>query len=36
VNLREVVLEGTKGIHLAQDRERWWAVVNEVMNLWVP
>jgi hypothetical protein len=23
-------------IELAQDRNRWWALVNEVMNLWFP
>jgi len=23
-------------IELAQDRERWWELVNVVMNLWVP
>jgi hypothetical protein len=22
-------------LHLAQDRDRWWALVNTVMNLWV-
>jgi len=23
-------------IELAQDRDRWWALVNVVMDLWVP
>jgi hypothetical protein len=23
-------------IHLAQDRNQWWTLVNMVMNLWVP
>jgi len=23
-------------IELAQDRDRWWALVSTVMNLWVP
>jgi hypothetical protein len=27
---------GVDWIDLAQDRDRWRAVVNEVMNLWVP
>ena len=27
---------GMDWIYLAQDRDRWWAVVNTVMNLWVP
>jgi hypothetical protein len=22
-------------IHLAQDRDQWWALVNTVMNFWV-
>jgi hypothetical protein len=22
-------------IEMAQDRDRWWALVNVVMNLWV-
>jgi hypothetical protein len=25
---------GLEWIHLARDRNRWWAVVNTVMNLW--
>jgi hypothetical protein len=31
--LRKLVMDW---IHLAQDRDQWWAVVNTVMNLWVP
>jgi hypothetical protein len=23
-------------INLAQDRDKWWVLVNAVMNLWVP
>jgi hypothetical protein len=26
---------GTDWIDVAQDRDRWWAVVYAVMNLWV-
>jgi len=33
--LREVRCGGMDGIELAQDRGRWWALLNEVMNLWV-
>jgi hypothetical protein len=28
-------LRGVEWIHLAQDRDGWWAVVNMVMDLWV-
>ena len=27
---------GMDWIDLAQDRGRWWAFVNSVMNVWVP
>jgi hypothetical protein len=33
MDLRETGWEGMEWIHLAQDRDRWRAVVNAVMNL---
>jgi hypothetical protein len=36
MDLRETGLEGVDWVHLAQDRDRWRAVVNTVMNLRVP
>jgi hypothetical protein len=33
INLREIRWEGVEWMHLAQDREHWWAVMNTVMNL---
>ena len=36
MDLQEVGQEGLDRIDLAQDRDKWWAVVNAVMKLWVP
>jgi hypothetical protein len=33
MGLREIGWGGVDWIHLAQDRDHWWAVVNAVMNL---
>jgi hypothetical protein len=33
MNLQEVGWRGMDWMKLAQDRDRWWAVVNAVMNL---
>jgi hypothetical protein len=33
VDLREIGWGGVEWIHLVQDRDRWWAVFNAVMNL---
>jgi hypothetical protein len=36
MDLREIGFGDVDWIHLAQDRDRWWALVNTVMNLRVP
>jgi hypothetical protein len=33
MDLRGIGREGVEWIHLAQVRDRWWSVVNTVMNL---
>jgi hypothetical protein len=36
MDLREIGLEVLSWIHLAQGRDQWQALMNKVMNLWVP
>jgi hypothetical protein len=36
MDLREVGIDGTNWIQLAEDRVSWWAFVSTVMNLQVP
>jgi hypothetical protein len=36
MDLREIGLKSVDWIQLAQDRDRWWALVNTVINLRVP
>jgi hypothetical protein len=33
MNLKEIGWEGIHWIHLAQDRDMWWAVVNTMKKL---
>jgi len=35
-NLCETGWKGADWLHLAHDKDQWQAVVNTVMNLWVP
>jgi hypothetical protein len=32
MDIRKIGLKGVDWIHLPQDRDQWWAVVNTVIN----
>jgi hypothetical protein len=36
MDLRETGWECVDRIHVAQDRDQWQALVNTIINLWVP
>ena len=39
MHMLKVCLLGMRGldwVNLGEDKDRWWALVNAVMNLWVP
>jgi hypothetical protein len=36
MNLREIGWDGVDWMHLSQDRDLWWALMNMVINLPVP
>jgi hypothetical protein len=36
VDLQDVEFGGMDEIDLFHDRDKWWALVNVIMNLWFP
>jgi hypothetical protein len=36
MDLEDIGWEGVDWMHLGEDRDHWQALVNTVMNLWVP
>jgi hypothetical protein len=36
MNLQEVVCGVVGWIEVAKERDRWWVIVNAVLELWVP
>jgi hypothetical protein len=36
MDLKEIGWEDVAWMHIAQNRDRWLALVHTVMNLWVP
>jgi hypothetical protein len=36
MDLKEIAWEDSDGIHLVQNRDQWWVLVNLVINLLIP
>jgi hypothetical protein len=36
MDLKETGWEGVDWMHLAQDRDQWWALINNFINLRLP
>jgi hypothetical protein len=36
MDLREIGFEDVNWLNLSQDRDKWQALVNTVVNIWVP
>jgi hypothetical protein len=36
LNLEEMAWKSVDWIHLTHDRDHYWALVNTVMNFWIP
>jgi hypothetical protein len=36
MDVKKIGSEGVDLIHLAQDRDQWWALVDTIINLLVP
>jgi hypothetical protein len=34
--LKDIKWNDVEWIYLAEDRDKWWSLVNIVTNLWVP
>ena len=34
--LQETEWNGMHGVHLSQNKDKWWALVNMAINFWVP
>jgi hypothetical protein len=36
MNLREIGWEGVEWMHLAEDRDQWWALLSTIIDFRVP